>query len=145
MPSIQTLDRENRLSKAIQFLHDNAHVSIRACALQFNVDRKTLQRRKNGQPTYHSGGLNRVLSKAQNEALIQYIKSQAYAGFPITANMIFAIIEGWRAQAGLLPPSRGWMKTFLKEHKTEFHIIKMKPMDIKRIIAQNPTVSNRCS
>ena len=144
MPSTTTFDREKRLSEALCFLDENPHVGMRACARQFDVDRKTLQRRKNGKLTYHSGGLNKILSDAQIEALLQYIKTQAYAGFPVTENMIFAVVENWRAQAGFNPPSREWMKTFLRAHKREFHIIKMKPMDIKRIISQNPTVSNRC-
>jgi hypothetical protein len=113
---------------------------MNACARQFGVDGKTLQRRKDGKSTHRSGGLNKLLSEGQKEALLQYIKTQAYAGFPVTASIIFAIVENWREQARLNPPSNEWMKAFLREHRNDFHIIKMKPMDGKRIAAQNPTV-----
>jgi len=142
MPSEKTIKREERIQAAITFLDENPETPLNTCARRFEVDRNTLRRRKDGQKTHHSGGQNKILTGSQKEALLKYIRAQAYAGFPVTANMIFAVIVSWRVQAGCSPPSSRWMKLFLQENRKEFHIIRMKPMDSKRIVAQNPAVSN---
>ena len=145
MPSDKSINREKQLTLALEFLQQNPNTAIRAVARQFRVNCTTLQRRKNGKQTYHSGGQNRILSDPQKAALLQYIKAQAFAGFPVTLNMIFAIVETWRKGEGLQPPSSKWMQLFLKDIKKDFHIVKMKPMDSKRIVAQNPAVSRAYS
>jgi hypothetical protein len=80
------------------------------------------------------GGQNKVLSEAQSEAVIQYIRDQAESGLGATKQMIFAAICHLKAaeEPSKSPPSRRWFQLWLKAHPS-LHTIKTKPIARDRV------------
>jgi hypothetical protein len=136
-----TLARDARLSAAIEHIHANAtnpmRLSIRQVASQYNVHYTTLSRRLANKASSKAliGGQNRVLSKAQSEALLAYITEKAYIGFPYTRRMVIEAIRIMKEACDEEPPSDSFVQKHLKT--MPIRKIKWKPMDYKRRAVQD--------
>ena len=91
------------------------------------------------QPTH--GGQNKILSEAQSEAVIQYIRYRAETRLGATKQMIFAAICHLKAAEEPSKPflSRRWFQSWLKAHSS-LHTIKTKPIASDRVIMHDEKV-----
>ncbi len=83
MPPNHKSDQEARISQAIEAIHSNTSLSIRAAARAYDVPRLTLAKRLRGQLTYQQSRIaNRKLLPTEEEALFQWVLSMGERGFP---------------------------------------------------------------
>ena len=142
---LSTANHEILVSNAIQYFraYENTElqVSARQVALLFGINRQTFQNRLKDKTQAHftHGGQNKLLSPAQEAAVLSYARKQAYAGWPCTQYMIASSITYIRRQQNedAPPPSKTWVKNFMKSHSGAFKKYKWKPMDRKRKAAQD--------
>jgi hypothetical protein len=130
------------ISKARQWLQENPSESVATASRIFKVPKSSLQSSitRLSQPRLQQGGLNRVLTVAQVEALKKWIIKQYEQGLGATRQMTFAAVCHIRKPQP--PPSQSWLTKFIKNELHDFHIIKTKPIAQQRSKAQDePTVN----
>jgi len=136
-----TLARDARLSAAIEYFYANSsnpdRISMRRVASQYNVHHTTLSRHLANKASSKAlvGGHNKVLSKAQSDALLAYITDKAYLGFPCTRRMIMEAIGIMKDALLEERPSESFVRKYLKT--MPIRKIKWKPMDYKRRAVQD--------
>jgi hypothetical protein len=130
------------ISKARQWLQENPSESVATASRIFKVPKSSLQSSitRLSQPRLQQGGLNRVLTVAQVEALKKWIIKQYEQGLGATRQMTFAAVCHIRKPQP--PPSQSWLTKFIKNELHDFHIIKTKPIAQQRSKAQDePTIN----
>ena len=134
------------ISIAKEWLNANPLESIAVAARLHHLSPSTLRssiaRDKDKVPAKAVGGQNRVLTKAQIEALKDWIKIQSIQGLGATKKMVYAAVCHLRHPEP--EPSMSWLTKFMKrELHDEFHMIKTKPIALQRVAAQDyETITN---
>jgi len=128
------------ISIAKEWLNANPLESIAVAARLHHLSPSTLRssiaRDKDKVPAKAVGGQNRVLTKAQIEALKDWIKIQSIQGLGATKKMVYAAVCHLRHPEP--EPSMSWLTKFMKrELHDEFHMIKTKPIALQRVAAQD--------
>jgi hypothetical protein len=127
-----TKELESRIEAALEYYYTH-DVSVREAAdfHDFKNHTTLLYRihNTNARPKSTNGGQNKLLTPAQEAVILAYGRSQAYAGWPCDRALVLAAVEHIRNQGRdpddvpLPPPSKKWVKNFMRAHK-DFHIIK---------------------
>jgi len=129
---------------AKEWLNENPTESMAVAARLYHLSPTTLRNSiARGKTTVKDrGGQNRVLSKAQIEALKDWIKAQSIQGLGATKKMVYAAVCHLRHPQP--EPSMSWLTKFIKrELHDEFHMIKTKPIALQRVAAQDyETITN---
>src|ERR1700755_3192191 len=149
MQYLRDLPDKQRMQLALQWLRDNpSETPTVAARIHFHEDlpkheasvrvawareKKKKEKANKGVVVQH-GGHNRVLSDAQKEALILYVREQAEHGLGATKKMVFAAIAHLKDQEtpSKPPPSWRWFQKWLKASQA-LHAIKTKPINKHRI------------
>jgi hypothetical protein len=129
--SSKVLDLEEQVQSAISAFRNQEYKSVRAAAAAFNISHRTLTRRL-------AGGLSRaqakemvqILSNAEEETLVRWVKRYTCAGSPITPALLIEMAELIRhervrhasqnsASAKTITPiGHEWLYRFLNRHPT---------------------------
>ena len=108
---------------ACNWLAENPSKSVAVATRLFGVLESSIRSRiaQLAQPQRQIGGLNKMLTATQIEALKKWIVRQYELGLGATRQMTFAAICQLRNP--LLPPSQSWLTKFIKTELQEFHFI----------------------
>ena len=116
-------DYATRLSNAIEFYRQNSNAKYAPVARQFEVSPETLRRRVNGgRPAKGRPATNSKLSKAEEEALCDYIDGLNKSQVPISKKDVIdaanSIIKEHSSKLNLQPHTVGyqWTMRFLHRH-----------------------------
>ena len=116
----------------------NPKLSIRKTAAEFNVPRSTLTDRWNGTPTHREGHVHELLlTPAQEEVLVEWIKVTGRRGIPFMASMIadyVADIVGHEI-------SESWIRHFKSWHP-ELKVKWTSTLERCRAASLNPALVN---
>ena len=126
------------ISAAKEWLLQNPTESIAVAARLWHLSPGTLRvsiardkKSTTTTPSPGSGGLNKILTKAQIEALKDWIRAQSEQGLGATKKMVYAGHPQPK-------PSTSWLTKFIKnELQTEFQTIKTKPIALQWVVAQD--------
>jgi len=147
--------RTPSISIAKEWLKENPSESIAVAARLWHLspstlrnsiarDKKTTTRTTTTTTTLKgpsSGGTNKVLTKAQIEALKDWIKIQSIQGLGATKKMVYAAVCHLRHPQP--EPLMSWLTKFIKRELHDFHTIKTKPIALQRVAAQDyETITN---
>ena len=137
-------DQEIRISQAIEAIHSNTPLSIRAAARAYEVPRSTLAKRVRGQPTYQQSRIaNRKLLPTEEEALFQWVLSMGERGFPPRisavrrmADILLLTRAGSPTNAS---PTVGenWVRKFINRHK-QLQSKYTRKYDYQRALCEDP-------
>jgi hypothetical protein len=139
------------MAQALQFLQEQPSERPITAARIYNVNINTLNshlRRAKARavPRPHPvktgrGGQNRILSKAQIEAIYKYVEDSYHAGYGASKSMVFMAIG--HLKAAEIPskpqPTWRWFQTFMKDHPTLFRVIKTKAIARVRVTTHDIT------
>jgi hypothetical protein len=143
LDSIKMVDNTTTpVIEALKFLQENPSEKPTTAARIYKVSVNTLysyiRRAKERAITPMKatrGGQNRILSKAQIEAIYKYVEDSYHAGYGASKSMVLMAIGHLRA-AEIPPkaqPTPRWFQTFIKEHPALFRVIKMKAIARVRV------------
>jgi len=131
-------ERSPSISMAKEWLNENPTESMAVAARLYHLSPTTLRNSiARGKTTVKDrGGQNRVLSKAQIEALKDWIKAWSVQGLGATKKMVYAAVCYLRHPQP--EPLMSWLTKFIKrELHDEFHTIKTKPIALQQVAAQD--------
>ena len=103
-PNLEQLPYEDRIALAIKATHGPQNLSERHAAKLYDVSRRTLRRRRVGTTSRRDTQPNSSrLTKAEEEAIIQYIKKQDTRGFAPTLSYVADMANQLLAARGEKP------------------------------------------
>lgn len=133
---------EARLLLAIRAIEQDPNLTERAAARLYNVDRRTLNRRRNGTTARRDNPPNlRNFTLLEEKALVDRIIELDTRGFPPTKLMIRTMANSLRSQRGKPPVGINWVDRFIKrtpEVKTRWS----RSYDNQRARQEDPEVIN---
>jgi hypothetical protein len=134
--------KSDSILAAKQWLVENPSESVAVAARLWHLSPTSLynsiarEKMKQNTTIKEHGGHNRVLTKAQIEALKDWIKIQSVQGLGATKKIVYAAVCHLRHPQP--EPSTSWLTKFIKrELHDEFHSIKTKPIALQRVAAQD--------
>jgi hypothetical protein len=135
-------NKTTTLLEAKEWLRENPTESAVTAARIYKINvvtlRSSISQDKSATTIKKIGGQNKVLTKAQTEAIKQWIRNQCEQGLGATKKMTFAAICYLRKPEP--PPSQSWLNKFIKNELQDFHMIKTKPISQQRVAAQDSEV-----
>ena len=116
----EKVQKEGRLTLAINAIQKNQISSRREAAAVYGVSRTTLQARLHGRvPKLGSRCKSRLLSESEEAVLISWIRSMERRGFPPFIIDVRRMAQSLIHSRGSKPPKRvgkQWIYKFLKQH-----------------------------
>lgn len=137
LPPVQALSYDIRLEKAAEWWLENSDEKYVVTARIFNVKADSLRQRLQrtqapARAMRGSGGRNRILTKEQSIAIVQYCEDCVKYGYGATREMIMAAITHLRQEEKKSPPSSRWFSQYLKGNP-DLHVIKQTVHERERI------------
>ena len=133
---IHKMVNEAAISAAIADLKTQAVRNYAATTKNFDIDRRTLQRRFEGKTVSKSEAhvdAQGLLDVAQEAALVERINELSKRGIPPTPktveNLVFEITQE--------PPGEHWVSRFIKRHDNTLDSIYLDSIDYSRRVADN--------
>jgi hypothetical protein len=131
---------EERLPEALIWARQHPNDKLAVTARLFKVNYKTLHRHMQAGTdgrTPH-GGLNRILSTAQENAILRWIQDQSSSRQYATKRQVYAAIARLKAEQNphADPPSWRWFQHWFKS-TTSLHTVRTKPISYKRVGAHD--------
>ncbi|PQE27005.1 transposase protein [Rutstroemia sp. NJR-2017a BVV2] len=134
------LPPEERLPEALIWARQHPDDKLAVVARLFKVNYKTLHRHMQAGTDGRTprGGLNRILSAAQEDAILRWIQDQSNARQYTTKRQIYAAIARLKAEENPYtnPPSWRWFQQWFKSTKS-LHTVRTKPISYKRVGAHD--------
>ena len=124
------------MEEAIEDLKSQEIPNFKATAKKYNINRTTLSRRFKGETVSYEEARSRshkLLTNAQEEVLIDYIRKLSDRGLHPTPKILKNIVEEIvRKPVGLC-----WVKRFVARHKNELSSPYLRNIDHSRHVADN--------
>jgi DDE superfamily endonuclease/Tc5 transposase DNA-binding domain len=141
----EAIDLERRIVEALKAFESGHYTTLSKVAEFWDVPyRKLLSRRNGAQPKSMNGGINKKLSKEQEEALIVWLERQHRFGFPAhydlieqAANRLLRLGNSSEDD----PPVVGtrWASNFVLRYP-QFAAKKSRPLEVERFAAHDPVL-----
>ena len=132
MPSLSNEVKE-KLQNALEYLQRSPGASTQSVAKRYGISKTTLRRYLNDpgriSKVTPTGGYNKILSEAQEQAIIDYIYRQFNFGFPATPAMVKAVLLQSIAFSGKESPSDRWLASWLHDQGDKINLQLSKLMD----------------
>jgi hypothetical protein len=143
---IEAIQREGRMTLAINAINKNQFSSGRNAAGVYKVPRSTLQDRRKGRlPKLGSRAKNRLLLESEESTLISWIYSMERRGFPPyiidVRRMAQTLIDKRGSEPGK-PVGKQWVYKFLKQHP-QLDTRLARSYDAQRAKNEDPKIINK--
>ena len=131
-------DIESRIREAVKKASSQRKSNVSALAREFGIPRSTLRDRVKGRPAKTAfEPPNRLLSKPQEEALLNWIRHRDALHNPPTPKAIEACVNRILERNATSQPSphasKMWVYRFLKRLPSDLKLVKQKPIERKTL------------
>ncbi|KAM5514685.1 transposase [Fusarium oxysporum f. sp. phaseoli] len=131
---------EARILLALQALQNDPKLSIRKAATVYQVNHRTLGRRRNG---IHSKRdittKSRNLSDLEEQTIVQFILDLDSRGFPPRRDFVEKMANSLLADREALPVGKLWVHNFI-QRQPELKACRFRRYDYKRAKCEDPTI-----
>jgi hypothetical protein len=112
---LESLSKEERIQLALKATKEPQNLSVRRATIIYQVSRRSIDRRRAGtQSTRDTHPKSSALTKAEEQALVQYIKKLDAQGLALTLCWVEDMANQLRAARDAKPVGPRWASNFVK-------------------------------
>ena len=131
---------EAQIILALQALQMDASLSVREAARRYTVDRRTLDRRRNGVSSIHDcTPKSRKLTDSEEKAVLELVLDMDSKGFPPRPTMVREMADHLRRVREASPVGDNWTTNFIRR-RSELKSSFTRKYDYTRALCEDPKI-----